>query len=336
MGDDFRARTRRSLENAIGAGVAAEDRATAITEVVDLMEQLRTTQTRQQAILKKALDVPIFTGDKEKDKVSPQEFISRAKATRRATECSEQEILEYAMMRLQGDAWIWINNAQEADLAWTADWTQFQTQFLTRWVESATVASQVELRNSLKQNAKEAVQKFWDRCFNVMMRIERANQPARTYAELENIIKGNALFHFLSGLRPELRVVVTSLGCDTVENALANAIKAEHAEQNRKKESPVYAVEEAPVAAVARKPGGRGRGRGRGGRNGFQTRTFNGNCYHCQQYGHRAAFCPQKATQPKTVQAVQEASGEAAVAAAVATPAPGNASLLAWNSVSQE
>lgn len=313
--DDFAVNFRRSLDNAFRQ--AGDDRAQALQEITDQMARLNATHTRQQGLLKKSLEIPVFTGDKSKDKISPQEFIARANAAQRATQCTDAEILEYAICKIQGDAWIWINNGTESNQPWSRDWTRFQTEFLRRFIETTTVAAQVELRNALKQGLTETVQRFWDRCTNTIIRIERANQPARTYAELREVIEGNSLFHFMSGLKPELRAVVTSLGCETSEEALQNAIRAEQAEINKKKDNLVLSIQDEEVSAIqqrnSRSYRGRGRGRGRGFRTNtsgqFQRTPFQGECYTCGQKGHKAYFCPQKPQ--ANVNAIEQGNEEA-------------------------
>lgn len=326
MGDQFRQRLRQSLEAYRGAEDA--DVAGAREDVLNVLLEGGLAPAGAPQIIRKAIEVPVFTGDLAKDKQTANEFMARAIEAKDVGRLGDDEMIRYLKLRLQGKAWTWVANGIAAAETWTTDWAQFQTEFLRRWADSATISEKVLLRKSLYQKSTEGVQDFYDRVLHVENVLQRDN-PNRAAAGFRDMYNANCLFNFLSGLKPEIHEKVVSIGCDTLTIARDNAVKAEKAlfDTRKKKDGLVAAIEQIEESARnnleedkfevlqqtlaalkiyqkgdQRGRGGRGgrgqRGRGRG-RGQFRTTQgsnyqFKGKCFHCEEIGHMEAQCPSK------------------------------------------
>ena len=237
--------------------------------------------------IRKALEVPVFTGDLQKDKITANEFLARADEAKDVGHLTDPDMLRYIKLRLQGKAWTWINNGTEAGAGWATDWPRFKVEFARRWADSATISEKVLLRKSLYQKTHENVQDFYDRVVHTENILQRdRTQAQRQAAGFRDMFNSNCLFNFLSGVKPEIHERVIAIGCDTLEAALENAIKAEKAlfDTKKKKDGLVAALDQLQEAAKGQLNdqelegfqqtmaalklyenfGGRGRGRGRG------------------------------------------------------------------------
>lgn len=343
---DDRAAARAALEDAIeeaqqaataAAAAAATNAATAAAQQVAAAIQ----PNNAAVMMRRAIEVPVFTGDFQKDKITASEFIARANEAQQVGNVQDDNMLQYIKLRLQGKAWTWIENGTEANTNWATQWPEFKIEFCRRWAESSTVSEKVLLRKSLYQKTQEGVQDFYDRVIHAENVLQREN-PNKNQAGYRTMFDSNCLFNFLSGLKPEIHERVIAIGCDTLAIALANSIRAEKAlfDTKKKKDGLTSAIEQIEEAAKTTlepeqfqnlsqtlssmkiyERGGRGRGRGRGrgfgrgGQQGYQGQTyrgrggynrgrgnynngpFRGQCYRCDEFGHRAQDCPKRGTQ---------------------------------------
>lgn len=278
------------------------------------------------ASMRKALELPIFTGDEDKDKMTGQEFVTRVEYAKRLGTWSDEQTARYVILRLQGLAWSWISSAIEEEKAWIGTWPTLKEEFNNRWVPLRSVSEKVALRRTLIQKDKEKVMDFMDRVKKAEQVFQHSAVPIpdAQKAAAQLIFDKNILFNFMAGLKPAIHEKVVTAGCDTLTEALDNAIKAEKSIIDRKPQNP-------PVMAVQASGSGRGRSQGQGqsrqrGRrqqkstrnqssrggggsygngNGSGNGKFMGTCWNCGKQGHMKGQCRSKTVSSNSVQKSQ-------------------------------
>lgn len=249
------------------------------------------------------------------------EWIAHITMCQQATGWTNAQTAERVKLHIKGNAMIWLQNRIREQTPGLDTWfpdpaapggprvPNLRTLLVSRFQKTKTPAEQARLRSTLTQSDSEDVATFFDRVEAVQFAIDET-LPAAFVVDQKaqyDIIRGQlVLSNFINGLKPDIRMHVTTQNVATTDMAKEAAIAYEMA--NRKKGtlaafntetmSPTTLEEMATkIAALAlQKINTRGASRGRGYTRGGGPSNYNSSsdsqgCDYCGYLGHDIGVC---------------------------------------------